>query len=86
MSSTEGDAPVFRLPAEYPTEVRAEGEMIAIRQEDSLGNDVGCILVSPERIDRLIQMLSAVKDAILTQRADASEAQSVRGGTSPPQI
>jgi hypothetical protein len=65
----------YRLPAEYATDVfRAEGEMIGIRQEDGVGNDTGTILVSPERVERLIQMLQAVKDEIMTERADAAEA------------
>ena len=80
MSTTDDDAAVYRLPAEYATEVsRTEGDMIAIRQEDPLGNDAGCILVSPERVDRFIQMLQAVKEDILTERADAAEARSAKG-------
>ncbi|MBW3569562.1 MAG: hypothetical protein KY467_00525 [Gemmatimonadetes bacterium] len=67
----------YYLPPEFGTEVyRTEKDLVAIRQEDLLGNDDAVVLISPERVDRLILMLRAVKDEILTDRADAAEARS----------
>lgn len=71
------------FPAEYAIEVyRTEKDFVAIRQENVLGDEDDVVLLSPERVDRLILMLRAVKDEILTDRADAAEARS----THPPPL
>ena len=73
------DEEKYILPAEYATEVyRTETDLIAIRQEDTLGNDDSVVIISPERVDRLIQLLKNVKEQILTDRADAAEARARR--------
>jgi hypothetical protein len=67
----------YYLPPEYAVEVyRTETDMIGLRQEDSFGDEADVIIISAERVDRLILFLRAVKDEILTDRADAAEARS----------
>ena len=54
-------------------------DQIAIKQEGIFGDDDQYVYVSPERVNKLIQFLAAVRDEILTDRADAaSEANDIR--------
>ena len=73
----------YYLPPDYGIEVyRTEQDMVGIRQENALGDDDDVVVVSLERVDRLIAMLRAVKDEVLTDRADAAEA----GSVDPPPL
>jgi len=63
----------YTLPPDYGLEVfQNEWGTITIKQEDALGNEPALVIVSPERVDQLIRFLSAVKEEIMTQRADAA--------------
>jgi hypothetical protein len=60
----------FSLPADYGLEVYQNTQgMIVIKQPDPMGEDA-IVVVSPERADYLVQFIQAVKDRILTERAD----------------
>ena len=79
----EVEEPRHVLPSEPGIEVYPTvQDMIALRQHGRFGDDPNIIVVSPERLDRLIALLRAVKDEILTARADDAEARS----SEPPPI
>lgn len=66
----------YVLPAEYSTEVyRTESDRIAIAQEDPMDTDPSVVVVSVERVDRLIAMLQAVRDEIIADRATSEDPQ-----------
>jgi hypothetical protein len=71
----------YTLPDDPGLEVyQNQSGTISIKQEDSLGNEPAIVLVTPERVDRLIGFLRAVKDEILTQRADAAAEENSSAG------
>ena len=74
---SDSDEKQYYLPTEQGIEVyRTTQNMIAIKQEDSVGNDDAIVIVSPARLDQLIRFLRLVKDEILTDQADEAEAHS----------
>lgn len=74
--ANEGDEDrKYVLPTDYGIEVyRTVKDLVAIRQDGQFQDDEALILVSPERVEHLIRYLRAVKDDIMTDRADAAEA------------
>lgn len=63
----------YTLPPDYGLEVfQNQWGTISIKQEDAYGNEPSVIIVSPERVDYLIRFLQAVKEEIMTERADAA--------------
>lgn len=75
------------LPTEWGFEVyRTESDRVAIRQDAGGGpydDEEPVVVIAPERVDALIGFLRAVKDQILTDRADDAEGR-VRAAVPPP--
>lgn len=80
----DGVGQKYVLPTDYGIEVyRTVGDLVAMRQAGQFQDDEALILLSPERVEHLIRFLRAVKDDILTDRADAAEA---RATEMPPPL
>ncbi|HEY4320115.1 MAG TPA: hypothetical protein VGM77_02965 [Gemmatimonadales bacterium] len=81
---SEKQAPEFSLPTDWGIEVyRTQSDLVGIKHEGQFGDDEAVIAVSPERIEALISFLRAIKDEILTDRADRAEARNPHLGTPP---
>lgn len=61
---------------------RTEKDDICLEQENPF-EDNDCIVVSVDRVDQLIAFLQAIKDDILTERADRDRRDQLRSVTVP---
>ena len=69
---SDADNP-YKWDTEYGIEVyRTDSNMIVIKQEDPVAEDA-LVMISPDRVDRLVGFLRAVREEILTDQADAAE-------------
>lgn len=60
----------YSFPTEYGVQVyRTQQDMVALSQEQPLGEPDHIVVISPERVDLVIQWLQAVRDEIHAERA-----------------
>src|SRR4051812_1333186 len=80
MADQEQDEREYVVPTEEGFAVfRTESDLVGIRQRPE-GYEEQVVVVTPEKVGKLIQFLISMKDDILTERADAAAGEAPEPG------